>query len=190
MDGFARSRIDNPAIAKLHELTVQEAERIGGLGLEAMRLFQGQIFGEPVMMTLDDVAKRLGLSQDAVSDAIRPINTAAVERWKTTDEFQQWRSPENFSYANFSPQALERLTAANDIALGDGAEALLPGHLRAALDAPHAATQPRGDFMRIKFDATLVTALRRAHAAAVTAGENVEPRHLNDALRHTSPPAA
>lgn len=189
LEGFARSGIDNPAVAKLCELTIEEAERIGGLGLEAMRLFQGQIFGEPVMMSTDEVAKRLGISEEAVSEALEPIQHAAAERWKTTDEFKLWQSPENFSYANFSREANDVVSAAGVLAFEAGAEAVTIEHLRAALGERARTVRPRPGRTQTNFDGSLVMVLRRAHADAVGAGESVELAHLRAALGDTLPPA-
>jgi hypothetical protein len=188
MEGFARSRADNPVIAKLQDLNVEEAERAGGIGLAAMRLYQGQIFGEPVMMSIDEVAKRLGVSEEAVLEAIAPIQEAAAERWKASEQFKRWRSPENFTYANFSRQARHVVWGAGVLAFEAGADAVTTNHLRAALQAPVPTREPRPGETVTNFDKTLVAVVRSAHASAVGAGEEVELRHLHQAL-HTVGPA-
>lgn len=182
MEGLARASAANPAVARLNELIVEEAERVGGLGLQAMRLSMGHIFGEPWMMTIDEVADRLGLSEEAVSDAIEQIHRAARGRWITTAEFRRWRSPENFSYVNFTESARNVVDSAARLAGEVGADATTSVHLRTALDAPASSDRRTGGGRQSCFAAELCTVLRRAHAAAVATGNDVELRHLRDAL--------
>jgi hypothetical protein len=183
MEGFAHAWAENPAAAKLNELTVQEAERVGGLGLKTMRLFRGLIFGDPVMMTLDEVAARLGVSEESVVAALDPITKAAAARWVETEEFKQWRSPENFSYINFSVPALETIERAARLAFEADDNPVTINHLRAVLDLSGSLLGPTGGRTQQNFDEGLATLLRRAHAAAVGAGETVELRHIRDALQ-------
>jgi hypothetical protein len=67
LQAFEESLKQNPELAELQRLTVQYAEERGGLTLAFWRLHQGQMFGEPVMMTTDECAKRLRVPVSALS---------------------------------------------------------------------------------------------------------------------------
>lgn len=78
----------DPAIAKLYEFIVDYATQRGGLVLAVWKLHMGQIFGEPVMMTPDEVAKRLKLPLSDVTKIIADTDAFVRPRWKGTREYQ------------------------------------------------------------------------------------------------------
>jgi len=78
----------NSAIAKLYELIVDYATQRGGLVLGVWKLHMGQIFGEPIMMTADEVAERLKLPLSDVTKIIDDTNAHVRPKWKATREYQ------------------------------------------------------------------------------------------------------
>jgi hypothetical protein len=89
MRAFAASEKRDPAIAKFHALQRQLAEQRGGLLLELWKLLQGRIFGLPWMMTTDDAAGRLGISQHEVQRLADDFLQEAMDAWAATPEYQQ-----------------------------------------------------------------------------------------------------
>ena len=90
---FEELRGQNPAIDKLYELEVAEVTARGGLALEIWRLHLGQLFGEPVMMTLDEVAKQLDMPEEEVR-RIASVNKVVVPRWYETPEYRDSEFPD------------------------------------------------------------------------------------------------
>jgi hypothetical protein len=88
------SQPENPAIAKLHELEIEEVNRRGGLTLEVFRLRDGFLFDNPVMMTSDAIAEELRLPASAVREAINEVDAAVDARWLETAEYQASEFPE------------------------------------------------------------------------------------------------
>jgi hypothetical protein len=91
MEGFAQAEAADPAIAKLYELIVAHATAKGGRTLEVWRLSMGRLFGDPVMMTTDEVAARLDLPVSEVTRVIEETNAAVRPLWTASQEFK--RSP-------------------------------------------------------------------------------------------------
>jgi hypothetical protein len=92
--GFDESRKQNPAIDKLHELEVAEVTARGGLALEIWRLNLGQLFDEPVMMTLDEVAKQLEMSEEEVQKIVGDVMEVVLPRWHETPEYRDSEFPD------------------------------------------------------------------------------------------------
>ena len=91
MREFAESEKRDPAIARFYALQRELAEQRGGLVLELWRLLQGRIFGLPWMMTSDEAASRLGISQQEVHRLADDFSQEAMDAWAATPEYQ--RSP-------------------------------------------------------------------------------------------------
>lgn len=116
--GFAASEARDPAIAKLYELEREIAEIRGGRILDVWRLYHGRIFGLPWMMTLDEVAQRLGITDEEVNAAAAELHTAVDPLWKASPEYKA--SPYRVMHerrARGLPPLLEggRVPTANDI---------------------------------------------------------------------------
>jgi hypothetical protein len=88
MRGFAASEARNPGIARLNALIREHVLAQGGVALEVWRLHLGQIFGEPVMMTPDEVAKQLGFSVSEVTSIIEETRKAVRPLWFDTPEYK------------------------------------------------------------------------------------------------------
>ena len=91
MREFAKSEKRDPAIARFHALQRELAEQRGGPVLELWKLLQGRIFGLPWMMTSDEAAERLGISQQEVHRLADAFSQEAMAAWSSTPEYQ--RSP-------------------------------------------------------------------------------------------------
>lgn len=91
MRGFEGSKKADPAIAKFYALQRELAEQRGGLVLELWKLLEGRIFGLPWMMTSDEAARRLGISEQEVHRLAADFSQAAMDAWAVTPEYQ--RSP-------------------------------------------------------------------------------------------------
>lgn len=59
--------------------------------LELWKLLQGRIFGLPWMMTSDEAASRLGISQQEVHRLADDFSQEVMDAWAATPEYQ--RSP-------------------------------------------------------------------------------------------------
>src|SRR3954454_8933723 len=88
MKGFEASAAANPGIAKLYELIREHATQKGGIVLDVWRLHLGRIFGEPIMMTPDEVAKRLSLPLSTVTGIIEGTRKAVRPEWLASAEFR------------------------------------------------------------------------------------------------------
>jgi hypothetical protein len=88
---FAKAREAEPAVAKLQDLQVARAKKLGGLTLQVYRLNQGLLFGEPIMMTADEVASRLNLPVSTIVDHLMKVDDPALREWFQTSEFQTSR---------------------------------------------------------------------------------------------------
>lgn len=91
MREFAESEKRDPAIARFYALQRELAGQRGGLVLELWKLLQGRIFGLPWMMTSDEAARRLGISQQEVHRLAADFSQKAMDAWAATPEYQ--RSP-------------------------------------------------------------------------------------------------
>jgi hypothetical protein len=78
----------DPARAKLRELTVAYVTAQGGLMLDVWRLYMGPWFGEPEMMLLSEVGKRLGISEWHAENIVRATDAVVVPQWRRTPEFR------------------------------------------------------------------------------------------------------
>jgi hypothetical protein len=85
---LSKARKQYPALGKHQELTVQYAEEQGGLTLAFWRLFQGDLFGEPVMMTTDECAKRLNVPVSTLETIYQETRRWVDPRWKASPEYQ------------------------------------------------------------------------------------------------------
>lgn len=79
----------DPAMAKLRDLTVEYVRAQGGLVLDVWRLYMGQWFGEPVMMTLQHVADRLDITEQHAENIVRATDAVVVPQWRRTREFNE-----------------------------------------------------------------------------------------------------
>lgn len=92
--GFEESRKQNPAIDRLYELEAAEVTARGGLALDIWRLHIGHMFGEPVMMTLDEVAKQLDMPEEEVREIVEDVKKVVLPRWHETPEYQDSEFPD------------------------------------------------------------------------------------------------
>jgi hypothetical protein len=81
--------MQDPARAKLRELTVAYVTAQGGLMEDVWRLYMGPWFGETEMMLLSEVAARLGISEWHAENVVRATDAVVVPQWRRTDEFRQ-----------------------------------------------------------------------------------------------------
>lgn len=88
LDAFKASARDNPAVAKLNELEIAHVTEVGGIALDVWRLYQGVIFGDPIMMSADEVASRLELPVSEVEGIIEDVNAAVRPAWRETPEWK------------------------------------------------------------------------------------------------------
>jgi hypothetical protein len=79
----------DPAMAKLRDLTVDYITAQGGLALEIWRLYMGPWFGERVMMTLEDAAKQLGISNKLAINVVRSTDAVILPRWRRSEEYRR-----------------------------------------------------------------------------------------------------
>lgn len=91
MRGFEASASADPAIATFHALQRDLAEQRGGLVLALWKLLHGRIFGLPWMMTSDEAARRLEISEQEVHRLAAEFSQATMDAWALTPEYQ--RSP-------------------------------------------------------------------------------------------------
>jgi hypothetical protein len=91
---FEELRGQEPAVDKLHELEVAEVTARGGLALDIWRLHMGQLFGEPVMMTLDEVAKHLDMPEEEVRRIALDVHKVVLPRWHETPEYRDSEFPD------------------------------------------------------------------------------------------------
>jgi hypothetical protein len=89
MREFAESEKRDRATAKLHALQRELADQRGGRLLELWKLLEGRIFGLPWMMTSDEAAGRLGISQHEVQRLADDFLQEAMDAWAATPEYQQ-----------------------------------------------------------------------------------------------------
>ena len=79
----------DPAMAKLRDLTVAYIVAQGGLALEIWRLYMGPWFGETVMMTLEDTATHLKISDKLAINVVRSTDAVILPRWRRSEEFRR-----------------------------------------------------------------------------------------------------
>jgi hypothetical protein len=85
--GWAAAEEHDPAMAKLRDLTVEYVSAQGGLTLALWRLYMGPWFSNNVMMTLDDAASKLGISDQLALNIVRSTDAVIIPRWRRTPEF-------------------------------------------------------------------------------------------------------
>jgi hypothetical protein len=78
---------DDPAMAKLRELTVDYVSAQGGLTLDVWRLYMGHWFGSTVMMSTPEAARELGISESLALNIVRSTDAVIIPRWRRTPEF-------------------------------------------------------------------------------------------------------
>jgi hypothetical protein len=76
-----------PASAKLRELTVEYAASRGGKFLEFWRLFRGDYFGEPTIMSSDEIAKRLNRPVSELQRIFTETMEWVRPRWQASAEY-------------------------------------------------------------------------------------------------------
>jgi hypothetical protein len=79
----------DPAIAKLRDLTVEYVTAQGGLTLDIWRLYMGHWFSTNDMMTTNEVAYELDISELLVINIIRSTDAVIIPRWRRTTEFRR-----------------------------------------------------------------------------------------------------
>ena len=110
MREYAETEKRDPAIARFYALQRELAGQRGGLVLELWKLLQGRIFGLPWMMTSDEAARRLGISQQEVHRLAADFSQEAMDAWAATPEYQ--RSPYRVMHERRA-QGLPRLCLAS-----------------------------------------------------------------------------
>lgn len=83
----------DPAIAKLRDLTVEYVTAQGGLTLDIWRLYMGHWFSTNEMMTTNAVAYELDISELLVINVIRSTDAVIIPRWRRTSEFRRSVTP-------------------------------------------------------------------------------------------------
>lgn len=78
----------DPAVAKLYELLKAEAERRGGVTLAVWKLHMARLWGEPLIMTSDEVAQRLNLPVSRVTAIITDTKDAVRDSWMASEEYR------------------------------------------------------------------------------------------------------
>lgn len=78
-----------PASKKWSELMVAYARAQGGLTLEYWRLSSGPDFGEPQMMSSDEIASRLDVPVSDLHLIYRATMEAIVPVWHASPEYQE-----------------------------------------------------------------------------------------------------
>jgi hypothetical protein len=81
----------DPAVAKLYELTKEHVEREGGLTLAVYKLHLARLWGEPFVMTSDEVARRLQLPVSRVTEIMTEVQNAVRPMWLATPEYRSSR---------------------------------------------------------------------------------------------------
>jgi hypothetical protein len=79
----------DPAMAKLRDLTVTYITAQGGLALDIWRLYMGPWFGNPVMMTLEEAAKELVISNQLAINIVRSTDAVIIPRWRRSEEYRR-----------------------------------------------------------------------------------------------------
>jgi hypothetical protein len=85
--GWIAAEEHDPAMARLRDLTVAYVTAQGGLTLSVWRLYMGPWFSNNVMMTLDEVAFELGISDQLALNIVRSTDAVIIPRWRRTTEF-------------------------------------------------------------------------------------------------------
>ncbi|SRR6266702_5190494 len=78
----------DPVSTKLRVLIVDYATKEGGQTLAFWRLFQGFLFGEPHMMSADEVAKRMGLPVSKMHAIYAETMEAVQPLWFSSPEYK------------------------------------------------------------------------------------------------------
>jgi hypothetical protein len=78
----------DPAVARLRDLTVEYVTAQGGLTLDVWRLYMGHWFGGDVMMTTDALARKLGIAEQLAINIVRSTDAVIIPRWRRTPEFR------------------------------------------------------------------------------------------------------
>jgi hypothetical protein len=78
---------DDPAMAKLRDLTVEYVTAQGGLTLDVWRLYMGHWFFRNVMMSTPEVARELGISELLALNIVRSTDAVIIPRWRRSPEF-------------------------------------------------------------------------------------------------------
>jgi hypothetical protein len=87
MRQFAEADRRNPRVTKLNQLLRAYAEQQGGLTLSYWKLAMGRIWGDPVMMTTDEVAKRLQLPVSQLQGIVEETDRAIRPAWEASAEY-------------------------------------------------------------------------------------------------------
>jgi hypothetical protein len=81
----------DPAVDQLYELLKAEAERRGGATLAVWKLHMARLWGEPLVMSADEVAKRLSLPVSEVAAIVADVQRAVRDDWMATAAYRESR---------------------------------------------------------------------------------------------------
>ncbi len=79
----------DPAMAKLRDLTVEYVTAQAGLTLDVWRLYMGHWFANNVMMTICEVADELEIPEQLALNIVRSTDAVIIPRWRRTPEFME-----------------------------------------------------------------------------------------------------
>jgi hypothetical protein len=88
MRQFAEAGKRYPRAVKLDQLIRAYAEQQGGLTLSYWKLALGRLWGDPIMMTTDEVAKRLGRPVSELRRIVEETDRAIRPDWETSPEYR------------------------------------------------------------------------------------------------------
>jgi hypothetical protein len=93
MESWPEADRRTPRTRKLYELAKAHAEQEGGQTLELWKYHMGRLWGIPIMMTIDDAARRMNipvsLAQQIYDNSIEAIRPT----WEASPEFHIFRDP-------------------------------------------------------------------------------------------------
>jgi hypothetical protein len=87
MRQFADADKRYPRAVKLDELVRAYAEQQGGLTLSYWKLALGRLWGEPIMMSTDEVAKRLHRPVSELQAIVEETDRAVRPEWEASAEY-------------------------------------------------------------------------------------------------------
>lgn len=88
LDELKRTVDTNPTSAKLRELVVEYATNHGGEALKFWRLFRGDYFDEPTIMSSEHIAKRLKRPVSELERIYIETMLWVKPRWQSSPEYQ------------------------------------------------------------------------------------------------------
>lgn len=78
----------DPSGRKLRDLVVDYATRKGGITLAFIRLFNAPFWGDPDIVGIPDVAKRLGVSESQLKKIYNDMMDEVRPAWKASPEYR------------------------------------------------------------------------------------------------------